>query len=324
MSADRQFFEAVCRCFDLGTLGATPVTVEGGLSNRLFRVTTNQGEYAVKRMVANAEAPSFKRNVEESFAVDRLALAASIAMPGPIPVPGSDEALGRITDRGEPCWVRVHRWVSAKRVKAEEIEPGDLAQVGGILAALHRLPLSSREVPAPHVPSAPERNWRAALSSHAGAPALIDTIEVLEDTVRRGYLTDTSRRVLSHRDLDAKNLLRRADGTLVLIDWDAAGSVNPQWDAIGVALDWSGIWHGAVSREAFEAILDAYTIAGGTLEPVTPASFAGWAEGMLHWLWFNLERSGSTDPGERPRGQAEVEATVRFLPVAADWIANQP
>jgi aminoglycoside phosphotransferase (APT) family kinase protein len=323
MSSDRRFFEEVCQRFGLGTIAATPVAVEGGLSNRLSRVTTNRGDYAVKRMVANADSPSFKRNVEASFAVERLAYAAGIAMPEPIPVSSSGEALGRILDRGDLCWVRVHRWVSARRVAAEDIEPGDVAQLGGILAALHRLPFASPESPSRR-PPAPERDWRAALSSHAAAPALFDAIVALENIVRPGYEAPRPGRVVSHRDLDAKNVLRDEHGTLIVIDWDAAGPIDPQWDVIGVAMDWSGVWHGAVSPEAFEAVLEAYANAGGTLEPVTPASFTGWAEGTLDWLWFNLERSASPDPGERLRGQAEVEATVRFLPTAAVWIANQP
>lgn len=70
-------------------------------------------------------------------------------------------------------------------------------------------------------------------------------------------------------------------------------------------------------------MLDAYVAAGGKLDPVTPGSFTGWCEGILDWLWFNLERSDSSDGHERPMGQREVLATARFLPTAASWIAKR-
>jgi hypothetical protein len=68
-------------------------------------------------------------------------------------------------------------------------------------------------------------------------------------------------------------------------------------------------------------LLDAYANAGGELAPIRPAHFAGWAEGMLDWLWFNLERRGSTDAIERRLGESEVDVTTAFLPTAATWIA---
>ena len=323
MSEDQRFFEDVCACFDLGTVMAEPVVIDGGLSNRLYRVVTDRGEFAVKRMIANAGSAAFKSNVEASFVVERLALAAGIAMPVPVPVLGSTEALGGIMDGGEACWVRVHQWIEASKVTASDIDPGMVAQLGVILATLHRLPCSDPELSSPQEPPAMDRAWQMALSSHRNAASLLDAIETLEDIVRRGYQAPRPVPVLSHRDLDAKNLLRDEYGNLVVIDWDAAGPTDAQWDAVIVAMDWSGIKEGAVSRQRFDTFLHAYVVAGGNLDPITPLSFAGWAEGMLDWLWFNLERRESTDASERDLGESEVEATTAFLPAAATWIMTQ-
>lgn len=329
MSADRRFVENACKRFELGTVTGRPLVIEGGLSNRLHHVVTDSGVYAVKRMIVNADSAAFKQNVEASFAVERLAQAAGIAMPEPVPVPGLTEALGRIDHDGTPCWVRVHRWVSATPLTAGSIEPVDIGQVGSILASLHRLPASHVELP-PAPRAAPGRNWRETLSVRYERPgprrdlaAILDGIEILEGIVRDGYRTASARGVLSHRDLDTKNVLKDEAGTLIVIDWDAAGPVNAQWDVIGVAMDWSGIREGNPSRRRFTTLLDAYVAAGGVLERPTPASFAGWVEGVLDWFWFNVERIGSLDPEERRRGRIEVEATTVFLPGAATWIANQ-
>ncbi len=331
MSNDCRFFGNVCERFGLGTVTGRPLVIAGGLSNRLHHIVTDRDEYAVKRMVANADSDAFKQNVEASFAVERLAHAAGIAMPEPVPVPGSTEALGRIDHDGTPCWVRVHRWVSATPLGAESIDPVDTEWVGSMLASLHRLPASRVELlPALHA-AAPERNWREALPLRDERPAprldfaaVLDGIDFLEGIVRDGYRQTPARGVLSHRDLDAKNVLRDESGTLIVIDWDAAGPVHAQWDAIGVAMDWSGIRESNPSRRRFTTLLDAYVAAGGVLDPLTPASFTGWTEGVLEWFWFNLERTVADDPNERRRGRTEVEATARFLPRAASWIMDWP
>ncbi len=326
MFANRVVIDDVCRSFDLGTARSTPFAVAGGLSNRLYRLVTDRGVFAVKRMVAHADAPEFKRNVEAAFAVERLAQSASIAMPEPIPVVGANEALARITDEEGPGWVRVHRWVDGTPVDPNNLEPGDRAEVGAIVAALHQLPLIDDAGTTPVAAwSIPDRDWPTALSTYAPASvlaALADDVSMLEAIVQRGHDLPSSRAVLSHRDLDAKNLLRNSQGRLLTLDWDAAGPTDAQWDAVGVAFDWSGVWHGAVSAAAFAEVLDAYEAGGGRLDPITPGSFAGWAEGMLGWLWFNLERSGAPDERERRLGQTEVAVMTRLLPIAADWIGT--
>ncbi len=318
-----RFLEDVCATFDLGTIRGTPRLVEGGLSNRLYHLATNRGEYAVKRMVANAEAAGFKANVEGAFAVERLAHAAGIAMPAPVPVPGTSEALARVMERDRPCWVCVHEWVFAEQVSTDQLQPGDVDRIGAILAALHRLPPPTRASTAKGSAPPPARDWRTALARRTDDGSLFAAIELLEEIARRGHAAPASGQAWSHRDLDAKNLLRDASGELIVIDWDAAGPIDPRWDVVGVAMDWSGVREGRFSPQSFEAMLDAYALAGGQPGSVGLDSFAGWSEGVLDWLWFNLERSGASDPGERRLGESEVGHSARFLPVAAAWIMDR-
>lgn len=323
MFDSRDAIDDVCRRFDLGAARATPVAVAGGLSNRLYRLVTDRGEFAVKRMVANADAPEFKHDVEAAFSVERRAQAAGIAMPEPIPVARSNDALGRITDDEGSCWVRVHRWVDGTPIDPNNIEPGDRAAVGAIVAALHQLPLIDDAGTTPVAAwSIPDRDWPTALAAFPSASALSEAVPALEEIVRRGYDRVRPNPVLSHRDLDAKNLLRDVRVRLIVLDWDAAGPTDAQWDAVGVAFDWSGIWQGTVSPAAFAEVLDAYVAGSGRLDPITPESFAGWAEGMLDWLWFNLGRAGSPDERERQLGHAEVAVMTQLLPLAAAWIGK--
>jgi hypothetical protein len=96
--------EEVCRVFGLGKMRDEPVEVAGGLSNEMWRVVTDGGAFAVKRMIVNAERPGFVDAVEASFAVERRAWSAGIPMPEPVPC--GRRALARV---GGGALVRVQR-----------------------------------------------------------------------------------------------------------------------------------------------------------------------------------------------------------------------
>src|SRR3954471_22381158 len=99
----------VARVFGLGRLADEPQPVAGGLSNDLWRVATDRGAYAVKRMVTNAGRPGFAAAVEGAYAVERRAWAAGVAMPEPVPDPATGRALAPVGG----SLVRVHHWVEA-------------------------------------------------------------------------------------------------------------------------------------------------------------------------------------------------------------------
>src|SRR5690242_7846132 len=100
--------ERVTRRFGLGRPAGEPVRVAGGLSNELWRVVTDQGVYAVKRMVVHADRPDFVSNVEAAYGVERRAWERGVPMPEPVPVGG--RALAEV-DGG---LFRVHRWAEGR------------------------------------------------------------------------------------------------------------------------------------------------------------------------------------------------------------------
>lgn len=317
---DMRFFADICSRFDLGNVIGPPIDVPGGLSNRLYRLRTDRGEFAVKRMVASAESPSFQGNVEAAFAVEQRAADAGIAMPSPVPVQETGQALARIAAQNGSCWVRVHRWIAGDPVRADQFGSQGRDELATILARLHRLPCADL-LPDTALEATPAvRDWEAAFHHHGKlTPSLSQYIAELERIIRLGYDSGVGADVVSHRDLDPKNLLRTTDG-LSVIDWDAAGPTNAHWDTMIMALDWSGVRDDGISTDAFERFLAAYTNAGGMLGQIKTASFSGWAEGVLDWLWFNLERATANDPIEHQLGRSEVTISARFIPPATEWI----
>ena len=262
--------------FELGRPLRQPERVPGGRSNELWRLETNRGAFAVKRMIVNADAPSFVDNVETAFAIERRAWAAGVAMPEPLADPVTGRALARIDE----ALFRVHRWVEG------ESGGGSAAEAAGLLATVHAA-ADARWAPTPEAGWAGDR-WGAALVQ-------------LAHRVRAG-----PERVLvvdSHRDLDRKNALWSADGLLMAVDWDAAGSIAAVHEAVSVALDWSD-----AEPVRFAEAIRAYTRASGIVIPAEPWIFAGWVAAQGGWLDYNAAQRADT-----ALGAAEVTATLARL-----------
>jgi Phosphotransferase enzyme family len=221
--------------FELGQPVTDPVQVPGGLSNELWRLDTDRGAFAVKRMVVNADLPSFVENVEAAFNVERRAWAAGVPMPEPIAEPSSGRALARIDD----SLFRVHRWADGHAGGGSPVE------VAGLLATIHAAG-DARWGPRPGPGWVADR-W---------GTELVELAQRVESGPTRFLVVD------SHRDLDTKNTVRGADGVLMAVDWDAAGPVGVVHEAVSVALDWSGAEPGL-----FADTVGAYVRLSGVVVP---------------------------------------------------------
>jgi Ser/Thr protein kinase RdoA (MazF antagonist) len=278
---------------DLGALIESRA-VAGGLSNDLWHVRTDRGQFAVKVMRANADAPDFRANVEAAYDVERRARAHGV--PSPEPCPTAD---GRALLRVQGHWVRAHQWR-----QGIPPAPGEyLEDAGRLLAAIHAAGASRDE--ALHDEPWDADGW-SSLAGGLSAP--------LADRLRRaaGTLADLEEitcapagslvtHVDSHGDLDPKNTMV-ADGTLLALDWDAAGPQPVVREAVAVGLDWSH------DVDGFRRVLGAFEAASGHEVPAEPWVFGGWVSALGGWVVFN-----ATTRGRSEIGQAEVTSTLERL-----------
>jgi aminoglycoside phosphotransferase (APT) family kinase protein len=110
--------------------------------------------------------------------------------------------------------------------------------------------------------------------------------------------------VMSHGDLDQKNLLLAAAGP-VLCDWDVAMPVVPRREVADVAMSLA-CWHdNDVARE----VVRAYRASGGDDTEITSADLGPSMMNGLDWIAFNVERA----LGQRPASPAEVTRSQNLL-----------
>lgn len=278
-------FDAAVTHFGLGTC-LSAQTVPGGLSNELWRLeTSGGGTVAMKVMVANAEAPEFRGNIEAAFAIEQNAFRQGVPCPEPIAL-----STGGCLALVEGRYVRVHRWAEGQTPTASRLPE---MQAGVLLAQIHAAS-PSRMLTLDDEPWDVE-SW-AGLSQHLNMPA--DAGDQLRSAARSLAELEAATaapglvvpHVPSHGDLDPKNTLMVGDQLLAL-DWDAARVQSVAREAAGVALDWS------TDPESFQRVLSAYTQASGIEIPREPWVLGGWVSALGGWLVYNATERMDTEIG---------------------------
>ncbi|RZU18887.1 aminoglycoside phosphotransferase (APT) family kinase protein [Kribbella rubisoli] len=288
----------------LGTPTGPMIRVHGGFANRMYRLDTDQGSFAVKEL--NLVDRRWVYRIEDVFRFERAAFAAGVPMPEPI-LAGRD--------------VLVHRWVAGETVPEAPVSAASAFEIGEILARLHGLDVEwtdmSTEDPMP--PDWPELAERAVATGQPWAEELASQVETF---LAIAYFVDTCERpgpvVLTHKDIQPWNLLAR-DGRPVLLDWELSGRLDLAGELGSTALSLSkGPGFDDIQPAIFRSVLDGYVAGGGALPPSGPSWFVFMIGGWLgHTRWNVLRCLAGVEVGTGPDlalSHESVRNGVRGLP----------
>ncbi|MEU0089858.1 phosphotransferase [Kribbella sp. NPDC006257] len=287
-----------------GTPVGAVVRVQGGFANRMYRLDTDQGSFAVKELNLADRRSAYQ--LDRVFRFERAAFAAGIPMPEPIAA--GDGTL-------------VHRWVEGEKVPEAPVSAAYGFEIGEILARLHALDVEWPEAATddPAYKDWPELAERAVATGQPWAGELaahVETFLAIADFV------DTCERpgpvVLTHKDIQPWNLLAR-DGRPVVLDWELSGLLDLSGELGSTALSLSkGPGFERIERTSFRAVLDGYVAAGGALPPAGPSWFVFMIGGWLGHTRSNILRclagvEASTGP-DLALSHESVRNGVRGLP----------
>lgn len=298
----------------LGSTIGEPRPLSGGLLHRVWRVQAAGGDYVVKAINPEIAArPGALASIENG---ERIGAAFSEVVPAVAALAIGGRRLHALGGR----WYAVYPWVDGHAVFPPEITAAHCAAIGDALGRMHRANLAVPGVE-PELDPPPSIDWQALLArAPAGAAwynilkAALPKLIAWTEAAREADALDADAPVLSHRDLDPKNVLWRGR-TPVLIDWEAAGTIRPRRELMEVALYWADDGHGGLDAALCEALLGAYArhvSPRGDWEPV----FAAGRANPLEWLAYNARRASglaSPDEAEIRRGEAEVGKTLEAL-----------
>jgi Ser/Thr protein kinase RdoA (MazF antagonist) len=303
----------VCAAFGLGRPLSRGHRVPGGFTHRTWRLQTEGGTYAVKLLHQYWRELERRRAYEGTFELESQAVEAGLPAAEPVIAPDGSWLVD--LTQGP---VRVHRWVEGARLRGSQVGVEEARHLGGVLAGIHQLGIHREVTAAALLPLWDPATWDEYAREVHELRGLRPSMERLREVVAAGRSL-VGQPVLSHGDLNVKNLLRRPDGVLVLLDWDSAEPVDPAMDAAGAAAGLGGLLGNAPRPAVVHAFMRGYRDGGGELDHADGRVFAGMLNGLHGWL-FALYRRAVSAPtaAERTLSRRLAGQLARRLPRILD------
>jgi len=211
----------LARAFSLG--GAARLSdgpVARGKQGLVWRLDTTEGSWAVKVPFR----PSSEEEVRSSTALHEAAQTAGV--PTPEVRRTTQGSVFASIDGGQ---VRVYEWFDLCPPDPD-LDP---AEVGAVVAAIHRVPLTNtaqdRLDPWSHEPVGADR-WDRLVEqlTQAEAPFARRLSDLRDELVAlEAWIEPPQALATCHLDLWADNLLATADGGVCVIDWENSGPADP-------------------------------------------------------------------------------------------------
>jgi Ser/Thr protein kinase RdoA (MazF antagonist) len=310
----------LCLQTHLGEWITEPVKVSGGLLHTMYAVETTKGKYAVKALNPSImKRPDALGNYIRS---ERIAHLVSKNVPALPAKTINGNAIQKVGDH----WFLVFDWVEGRSVKQDEIGIDHCRKIGSVLADIHHTDFQELGIEPEETEVRPSIDWNVYLKK--GQVMKAEWVKSFEDIIENLYEWDAGAReaesslgsgmVMSHRDLDPKNVMWVQGGPIV-IDWESAGYIHPMHDLVETALYWSGTW----DQDRFSAFISGYRGENGTLKADWEAVLTHGFSGKLGWLDYNLKRSlwlECKDEEEQRLGIRQVIETIGELGEYADRI----
>lgn len=323
----------------LGALTEAPRPVTGGLLHKMYRVSTTQGIYGVK--VLNPEVMKRPEAMGNMIRSEKIAAALGQI----IPAVSALEIGGSRIHRSERNYCMVFPWIDGRSVFPGEIGPDHCRVIGEILGKIHGCSLKMEDVLPEsgafrrfpwewYARKAAEKEDESGVNNGGGSEkekakgtdsglwksAYGNALEDIRKWNKDAWGAESCLSgftVISHRDLDPKNVMWDRHASAVsarVIDWEAAGCVNPFQELLEVAAYWADDGKGGLIPENLEALLTSYGRYMELCNAHWDTIIRGSCMGMLGWLEYNLRRALGMEAAEEIlSGQRQVVETIREL-----------
>jgi thiamine kinase-like enzyme len=306
----------LCEHFNLGSKINSVARIYGGLLHVMWRVDTNNGSYAVKQLSEDINLTD-KAVVNNYDLTEKVALRfAEQSIPAICALIKSENFLFVIDNTG----YLVYPWVDAKSLGRDEVSIGHALEITRLLAKMHLMDLQIEGMLEAEF-DIHDNDKIIALADLAKQQNLLfgsslrDNLATLLE-INKNYHSAIStlkkHTVISHGDLDQKNVLWNLEGNPILIDWESARKLNPTYEIVNAALDWSGITT-QFDKNLFAKMISAYKEVGGIIyNDILEAAFFGVLGNWINWMIYNIGRAANVQDSEQQK--IGTEQVVQVLP----------
>jgi thiamine kinase-like enzyme len=318
LSDNPEHIDRLCEILALGKPDAGLSQVAGGFHHRMWQLNTSDGRFAIKQLADDLDMRD-QATVQRLNATELTAREFSgHGVPALYSLGNERQHLQLLDGVG----YLVYPWTEATACDKNSIEKKHTLTVAAMLARMHRSDIRVPELGDPQVfPLTAERvidlvhlaRQRNVHESQLLEDRLDDLLEAVELQAAALPVLQ-QRQVISHGDLDHKNVLWDAAGDPLIIDWESARRLNPNYELLLEALDWGGIT-ASFETAPFVSFLEAYLGAGGRIVADEIPAVADAIQGTwVEWLLFNVSRAvGIHDAQQRAVGLSQVDLSVSTL-----------
>ncbi|MCM1262023.1 MAG: aminoglycoside phosphotransferase family protein [Butyrivibrio sp.] len=302
--------------------------VSGGCSHRMYKVATDSGVYAVKRLNPNVMS---RADAHDNFA--RAEKIEQILEKEDIPIVPAITVDGKKMQNVEENFFYIFRWQEGRIADWNNISSRQCNIAGNILGKIHAISpqnvISLKNTVSPQnaasqKPEISRINWHEYVSraneERSGIASVLSDNENLliyaeqELNKARAALPDIM--CISDADLDPKNIMWE-NGKPWVIDLECLDYENPVDNALQLALQWSGIVTCDIDIEKMLAFFDGYLKAydnGFRAYSKVYGLVYTWVE----WLEYNIQRAlgECIDEEEKMLGISETRNTINRIKYA--------
>lgn len=299
---------------EIGNITCEPTPVTGGLLHKVYKVIADKGIYAVKLL--NDEIinrPNVIEKIEYSEEVARVCLENGINA-----IPANMYNLNTIVELNG-MYFMVFDWLEATTLPAYDVDLKKCNVIGKVLADIHDLNIEATK--SINVPSKIDWIKYATLIENRNFSfkkiflANIELLTSLEEKANVALNKLDDNVLISHRDLDQKNVLWNDDEAMI-IDWESVGPVNPLYELLDVGLYWASEGEGLYNLEALITVIKSYLSNGGIIINDIESGLFSILIGKFGWLDYNLKRALNiidVDSNDQLLGIKEVESTTKEI-----------
>jgi thiamine kinase-like enzyme len=315
---NKQLIE-ICKAFELGQPICSPKSVTGGLLHAVWHITTDKASYAIKQLSKdiNLKNKAIRQNYELT---EKIAFRFSQqGIPAISAIKQNDQHIVKIDGTG----FLAYPWINAQAIDCNALSEPFALRIAKILAHIHFINLKIPEIEKPHFDThTSDYILEMIRQAEAHDCPFVSNLRENETTIcsmNEAYHSSVSllkkHVVVSHGDLDQKNVLWDGIGNPYLIDWEAARKVNSTYEIINTSLDWSGITTESFNKNLFEKMVHTYVKAGGRInQSLLQAAYYGVCGNWINWMLYNIKRTYTKDETETKNlSVKQVNQTLSIL-----------
>jgi hypothetical protein len=261
----------------------------------MWRVKTDKASYAIKQLSPHIDLTNESIIKNYDLTEEIASRFADLGIPAVSAIKQAGNYLTLVDGTG----FLIYPWVDAQPLHHDTVSEPHAVKIAEILTKMHLINLDVPEIAKPVFDLHSNDSLLALIqeANSCSCPFAVKLTALQKDiiainTAYQNTLPLLKQQVIvSHGDLDPKNVLWSTNDRSILIDSECARKLNPTHEIVSAGLNWSGITT-IFNQALFIKMIRAHTAAGGRLDKdLLQAAFNGVLGNWINWMVYNIERA---------------------------------